>query len=76
MPTLATADYPLVITVGGYVSASAMVSVSGSGTAPPTFLTLTGQVNFANGVTSSVAIDGDSPTCVGRTKSTSLTLPT
>ncbi|MGP0071635.1 MAG: hypothetical protein ACLPWF_06845 [Bryobacteraceae bacterium] len=59
VPTLATADYPLVITVGGYVSASAMVSVSGSGTAPPTFLTLTGQVNFANGVTSSVAIYGD-----------------
>ena len=52
VPTgLATADYPLVITVGGYVSASAEVSVSGSGTAPPTYLTLAGQVNFANGIT-------------------------
>ena len=56
---LATADYPLVITVGGYVSASAMVSVSGSGTAPPTYLTLVGQLNFANGTASSVAIYGD-----------------
>jgi len=59
VPALATADYPLVITVGGYVSASAMVSVSGSGTAPPTFLTLAGQLNFANGSTSSLAIYGN-----------------
>ena len=56
---LAAADYPLVITVGGYVSASAMVSVSGSGTAPPTYLTLVGQLSFANGSASSVAIYGD-----------------
>ena len=59
VPTLATADYPLVIAVGGYVSASAMVSVSGSGTAPPTFLTLTGHLNFANGSASSVAVYGN-----------------
>ncbi|MGA2880360.1 MAG: hypothetical protein ABSG13_15545, partial [Bryobacteraceae bacterium] len=45
VPALATGDYPLVITVGGYVSASAQVSVSGSGTAPPTFLTLVGQLS-------------------------------
>jgi uncharacterized protein (TIGR03437 family) len=57
--TLATADYPLVITVGGYVSASAQVSVSGSGTAPPTYLTLVGQLSFANGSASSIAIYGD-----------------
>jgi uncharacterized protein (TIGR03437 family) len=57
--SLATADYPLVITVGGYVSTSAEVSVSGSGTAPPTFLTLVGQLSFANGITSSVAVYGD-----------------
>jgi uncharacterized protein (TIGR03437 family) len=57
--SLGTADYPLVITVGGYVSASAMVSVSGSGTAPPTYLTLVGQLSFANGSASSVAIYGD-----------------
>lgn len=56
--TLATADYPLVITVGGYVSASAQVSVSGSGTAPPTYLTLVGQLSFANGSASSIAIYG------------------
>jgi uncharacterized protein (TIGR03437 family) len=54
--SLATADYPLVITVGGYVSTSAEVSVSGSGTAPPTYLTLAGQANFANGITNSVAV--------------------
>ncbi len=60
VPTgLATADYPLVITVGGYVSASAEVSVSGSGTAPPTYLTLAGQVNFANGIGSGIAIYGN-----------------
>jgi len=57
--SLATADYPLVLTVGGYVSVSAVLSVSGSGTAPPTYLTLVGQVNFANGASSSVAVYGD-----------------
>jgi uncharacterized protein (TIGR03437 family) len=59
--TLGTADYPLVITVGGYVSASAQVSVSGSGTAPPTYLTLVGQLVFANGVSSSIVIYPDTP---------------
>jgi uncharacterized protein (TIGR03437 family) len=59
VPSLATADYPLVITVGGYVSASAMVSVSGSGTASPTFLTLVGQLSFASGNVTSVAVYGD-----------------
>ena len=38
VPSLATGAYPLVVTVGGFVSASAMLSVSGSGTAPPSFL--------------------------------------
>jgi uncharacterized protein (TIGR03437 family) len=59
VPALATADYPLVITVGGYVSASAQISVSGSGTAPPQFLTLAGQLSFANGSASSVAVYGN-----------------
>jgi uncharacterized protein (TIGR03437 family) len=59
VPALATADYPLVVTVGGYVSASAEVSVSGSGTAPPTFLTEVGAVSFANGITNSVAVYGN-----------------
>jgi uncharacterized protein (TIGR03437 family) len=57
--TLATADYPLVITVGGYVSASTVVSVSGSGTAPPSYLTLVGQVSFAGGATNTLAIYGN-----------------
>jgi len=59
VPTLASADYPLVLTVGGYVSASAIVSVSGSGSAPPTFLTQVGQLNFANGAANSLAIYGN-----------------
>jgi uncharacterized protein (TIGR03437 family) len=59
--TLATADYPLVITVGGYVSASAEISVSGSGTAPPTYLTLVGQLVFASGVSSSIVIYPNTP---------------
>ncbi|HEX5230084.1 MAG TPA: hypothetical protein VFW44_20365 [Bryobacteraceae bacterium] len=59
VPALATADYPLVITVGGYMSASAMISVSGSGIAPPTFLTLAGQVAFANDTASNIAVYGN-----------------
>jgi uncharacterized protein (TIGR03437 family) len=59
VPNLATGDYPLVITVGGYVSSSATLSVSGSGTAPPTFLTLLGQLTFVNSSVSSIAILGN-----------------
>lgn len=59
VPSLATGDYPLVITVGGYVSSSAALSVSGSGTAPPSFLSLLGQVNFANSSLGYVAINGN-----------------
>jgi uncharacterized protein (TIGR03437 family) len=59
VPASATGDYPLVITVGGYVSASALVSVSGSGSAPPKFLTSVGQVSFANGNASSLAVYGN-----------------
>ena len=59
VPSLATGDYPLVITVGGYVSSSAMLSVSGSGQAPPAFLSLRGQLTFANSGASSVAILGN-----------------
>jgi len=59
VPNLATGNYPLVITVGGYVSSSAAISVSGSGAAPPSFLSLLGQVNFANSSVSSIAINGN-----------------
>jgi uncharacterized protein (TIGR03437 family) len=68
VPALATGDYPLVITVGGYVGASAVVSVSGSGTAPPTFLTQAGQLSFANDKTSSVAIYGNTTYVCGRNR--------
>src|ERR1700722_19628074 len=79
--SLGTADYSLVITVGGYVSASAMVSVSGSGTAPPTYLTLVGQLSFANGITSSVAVYGDTtylcgPNQINIVDTTSVSAPT
>jgi uncharacterized protein (TIGR03437 family) len=59
VPSLATGSYPLVLTVGGWVSSSAILSVSGSGTAPPSFLTLTGQLSFGNPGPSSIAIFGN-----------------
>jgi uncharacterized protein (TIGR03437 family) len=57
--SLGTGDYPLVLTIGGYLSSSAMVSVSGSGSAPPTYLKLTSQLGFLNAGSSSVQIDGN-----------------
>lgn len=48
VPALPTGDYPLVITAGGLVSASAIVSVSGSGTAYTSALTAVGSVAFTN----------------------------
>ena len=59
VPNLATGDYPLVLTVGGYVSSSAVISVSGPGTAPPSFLTLLGQLPLANSSSSSIAINNN-----------------
>jgi uncharacterized protein (TIGR03437 family) len=59
VPNLATGDYPLVLTVGGYVSSSAVISVSGAGTAPPSFLTLLGQVPLANSSSSSIAVNNN-----------------
>ncbi len=56
---LGTGDFPLVITVGGYLSASAMLSVSGSSTTPPSFVTSVGRVNFANDASSYVQIYGN-----------------
>ena len=55
VPNLPTGDYPLVITVGGFVSTSAVVSVSGSGTFTNP-LTLAGSVSFAAVRPSSVAL--------------------
>ena len=59
IPKLATGDYPLVITAAGFVSASAILSVSGSGTAPPSFLTLVASLSVANGNMNSVAFLGN-----------------
>ena len=59
VPAMASGDYPLVITMGGYVSASAMISVSGSGTAYTNPLQLSGSVAFANSANSTVALYGN-----------------
>lgn len=81
VPSLATGDYPLVITAGGYVGASAQISVSGSGAAPPTYLTLVGQLSFANGIASSIVIYGDvtyicGPDRINIVDTSSVTAPT
>ena len=55
VPTLPSGDYPLTITVGGYVSTSAIISVSGSGTFTSP-LALTGSAAFSNSASSSVAL--------------------
>jgi uncharacterized protein (TIGR03437 family) len=59
VPSLPNGDYPLVITIGGLLSASAVLSVSGSGTPPPSFLSLVGHLSFGNDPVSSVAIMGN-----------------
>ena len=59
VPSLPTGDYPLVLNVGGIVSASAMVSVSGAGTAYTSPLALVGSTSFTNSATSSVALLGN-----------------
>jgi uncharacterized protein (TIGR03437 family) len=56
VPSLPPGDYPLVITVGGYVSASAVVSVSGSGTGYTSPLSLVSSVAFANSNPSTIAL--------------------
>ena len=55
-PSLPTGDYPLVITVGGYLSASAVISVSGSGAAYTSPLQLSGTAPFFNSDDSTVAL--------------------
>lgn len=59
VPSMPSGDYPLVITAGTFLSASATISVSGSGTAPPNFLKVIGQASFSNDPASSVAIAGN-----------------
>jgi uncharacterized protein (TIGR03437 family) len=58
VPTLPTGDYPLVLTIGGIVSASAVISVSGTGTPFTSPLTLVGTASFVNSLSSSVALSG------------------
>ena len=59
VPALPTGDYPLVVTVGGYISASAVVSVSGSGTAYVSPLSLVSSVAFPNSGVSNVVVYGN-----------------
>jgi uncharacterized protein (TIGR03437 family) len=53
VPSLPTGDYPLVLTIGGAVSASTVVSVTGTGAATSP-LALVGSAAFANATTSSI----------------------
>lgn len=48
VPALPTGDYPVVITAGGFISASAIVSVSGPGTAYTSPLSTVSSAAFAN----------------------------
>ena len=57
--SLTNGDYPLVITIGGYFSSSAILSVSGPGPPAPQFLELTGRLNFLNAMTTTVAVLGN-----------------
>jgi len=56
VPALPTGDYPFILTVGGYVSASAVISVSGSGTPYTSPLQLTGSAQFVNTANSTIAL--------------------
>ena len=58
IPTLPAGDYPLVITIGGFVSASAVVSVSGSGTSYTSPLAPVSTAPFANTSNSSIVLSG------------------
>ncbi len=58
VPTISTGNYPLVITIGGYVSASAVVSVSGTGTAYTSPLSLVSTAPFANTSNSTIQLLG------------------
>jgi uncharacterized protein (TIGR03437 family) len=59
VPTLPNGDYPLVITLGGTVSTSALISVSGSGTPFTNPLLLVGTANFTNSSVSDIALLGN-----------------
>jgi uncharacterized protein (TIGR03437 family) len=56
VPALPSGDYPVVIAAGGYSSASVVVSVSGSGAAYSSPMTLVSSVAFANSNVNNVAI--------------------
>src|SRR3569833_1107910 len=56
VPNLPTGDYPLVITAGDYIGASAIVSVSGSGTPYKTPHVLTSSTPFLNPIPFNVVL--------------------
>lgn len=64
VPALPSGDYPLVITAAGYISASAVISVSGSGTAYTNPMTQISSVAFPNtGMTNVVIFDNVAYVC-------------
>lgn len=72
VPNLPNGDYPLAITVGGIVSASAVVSVSGSGAPFTSPLVLTGTASFPNTVVSNVAVLGNTAYVCGTNRITAV----
>ncbi len=56
VPSLPSGNYPLVITSGGLLSTSVVVSVSGSGTAYTSPLALTGSAAFTNSDSSTIVV--------------------
>ena len=56
VPDLPSGDYPLVLTVGGYVSASVVISVSSSGNAFTSPLTLAASAAFTNSYISDIQL--------------------
>lgn len=59
IPNLPTGDYPLVITAGNYIGASAIVSVTGSGTPYTSPLELTSATAFSNPNPQNVVLFGN-----------------
>jgi len=70
VPALPNGDYPLVITVGGIVSTSAVISVSGSGIPYTSPLALVGTAVFQNSSVSSVVLLGNTAYVCGATRIT------
>lgn len=68
VPNLPTGDYPLALNVGGTVSASVMLSVSGSGTPFTSPMTLVGTAMTPNVAPKSIALLGNTAYLCGKNR--------